>query len=392
MYFVIKIFLLLVFLFILILLILSIYFVKKLLKDKINSVKFTIEDGLKKGEFGSNLLKYKKIHFYYKSDFGYKIYGQIFPGNINRVIFFVHGVTWTLYGMYKYILPFINNNWTCVLIDLKGHGKSGSFFPTYGYLEKKDLAKLINYIVESFKYCEHIFKNNKVLNNEENYNSKLKKIDKEIKRKESNKITRFIKKEELFFKKLNVFFDKELFIYDIFDKDKFYNILKNFSFDDYTSNKKICFGIFGESMGASIAAQTINYLIYKPNFIILDSVFSSLRELALFNLKKTLKIKLFVNLIYFISRIIIKLIAGFDIEKIFPQNDLTKEDVPLLMIHSKYDTLVPSFMPYRIYRKRIKKSLVTYLEFFDSKEHARSIYNDENRYWDSIFDFISKFY
>ncbi len=122
-----------------ILILVSLYYTLFLIPLKKNSTKFTIEYGLNKNEFTENELKGNRIDFSFKSRFGYLIKGKIFINNINKIVIFSHGLTWTLYGMYKYMIPFLQREYTCVLIDSKGHGESSGGFPTYGYYEKYDL-------------------------------------------------------------------------------------------------------------------------------------------------------------------------------------------------------------------------------------------------------------
>ena len=127
--------------------IISLYFTFILLPIKKYSTKFTIEDGLKKSEFTEDELEKDKVDFSFVSRFGYIIKGQIFINNINKIVIFSHGVTWTLYGMYKYMIPFLQRDFTCVLIDSKGHGQSSGGFPAYGYYEKYDLYDCYQYLL-----------------------------------------------------------------------------------------------------------------------------------------------------------------------------------------------------------------------------------------------------
>ncbi|AEJ20615.1 alpha/beta hydrolase [Gracilinema caldarium] len=66
---------------------------------------------------------------------------------------FVHGITWTRYGMLKYMQPFIDRGWHVVAIDLAGHGDSpggNKSVPAYGYHEKHDIGAVVNWARDRF--------------------------------------------------------------------------------------------------------------------------------------------------------------------------------------------------------------------------------------------------
>lgn len=61
---------------------------------------------------------------------------------------FVHGITWTRYGMLKYMRPFVDAGWHVVAPDLPGHGGSpqGTIAaPAFGYEEKHDLGAAVDW-------------------------------------------------------------------------------------------------------------------------------------------------------------------------------------------------------------------------------------------------------
>lgn len=66
---------------------------------------------------------------------------------------FVHGITWTRYGMLKYMKPFMDRGWHVVAVDLPGHGDSPpgtKSVPAYGYHEKYDIDAVVNWARDRF--------------------------------------------------------------------------------------------------------------------------------------------------------------------------------------------------------------------------------------------------
>lgn len=66
---------------------------------------------------------------------------------------FVHGITWTRYGMLKYMRAFVARGWNVAAIDLAGHGETRApkkFCPSYGYYEKEDVAAALSELRKLF--------------------------------------------------------------------------------------------------------------------------------------------------------------------------------------------------------------------------------------------------
>lgn len=69
------------------------------------------------------------------------------------IAIFVHGITWTRYGMFKYMGPFIEQGWYVLAVDLPGHGDSpvgSKTVPSYGYHEKYDIDAVVDWARSRF--------------------------------------------------------------------------------------------------------------------------------------------------------------------------------------------------------------------------------------------------
>ncbi|MCA1949949.1 MAG: alpha/beta hydrolase [Treponema sp.] len=69
------------------------------------------------------------------------------------IAIFVHGITWTRYGMFKYMGPFIEQGWHVLAVDLPGHGDSpvgSKTVPSYGYHEKYDIDAVVDWARSRF--------------------------------------------------------------------------------------------------------------------------------------------------------------------------------------------------------------------------------------------------
>lgn len=118
---------------------------------------FTRSHGLENGEFTQDFLDQDWIDFEVQSLQGYRISGNYLVSKNSLpaapTALFVHGITWTRYGMYKYMQPFFMNGWNVASIDLAGHGKTQAprrYFPSFGYYEKFDVKSAVEFLKTRF--------------------------------------------------------------------------------------------------------------------------------------------------------------------------------------------------------------------------------------------------
>ena len=145
----INIFLIIVFIFILIQFV-AVYISYRLFFPKKVSTEFTIQDEIEKGEITDDFLKINKENFILKSDMNYDLSGFCIKGKSNNTVIFCHGIAWTKYGCIKYMYSFIKKGWNIIAYDHRGCGESGGEGPSYGYYEKYDLEKVIQFANDKF--------------------------------------------------------------------------------------------------------------------------------------------------------------------------------------------------------------------------------------------------
>lgn len=119
-----------------------------LFHPRFKSTEYTKRNGLEKGEFDEAFLHLPWQKLSAESPFGYRIEGSCLVGNSISAptALFIHGITWTRIGAYKYMKPFVRRGWNVAAIDLAGHGESrapGKYGPSYGYYEKFDIAAAV---------------------------------------------------------------------------------------------------------------------------------------------------------------------------------------------------------------------------------------------------------
>ena len=121
------------------------------------SSEFTRAYGLEKAEFSQEFLEKPWIEFEIPSPQGYSISGNYLASMTGApsapTALFIHGITWTRYGMYKYIQPFFKHGWNVASIDLAGHGKTSAprrYYPSFGYYEKFDVKAAVEYLKSIF--------------------------------------------------------------------------------------------------------------------------------------------------------------------------------------------------------------------------------------------------
>ncbi len=112
-------------------------------RPKCKSLEFTKQSSLERGEFDESFLNLDWQEWSFASPHGYTLRGQYLRGRKDApAALFVHGITWSRYGMVKYMRPFIERGWNVAAFDLAGHGASMAprrFYPSYGFYEKYDV-------------------------------------------------------------------------------------------------------------------------------------------------------------------------------------------------------------------------------------------------------------
>lgn len=79
---------------------------------------------------------------------GYELFAYWIPSKeSNKTIIFVHGITYTLYGGIKYMMPFIKKGYNVLLYDHRNHGRSGGNLTTFGFYEKLDLMCVVDEVL-----------------------------------------------------------------------------------------------------------------------------------------------------------------------------------------------------------------------------------------------------
>lgn len=123
------------------------YFARLIVYPHVFPVQYTYdherEEGkIKEPDFG-NLPK-QEIRL--KSPFGYDLFGIYIPNQASsRTVVMAHGITWSLYGMVKYMWMFWNRGFNVLLYDHRNHGRSGGKNTTFGFYEKHDLKVMVDW-------------------------------------------------------------------------------------------------------------------------------------------------------------------------------------------------------------------------------------------------------
>lgn len=131
------------------------------------------------------------------------------------------------------------------------------------------------------------------------------------------------------------------------------------------------FGIYGESMGGAIAIRVAERI--KPTFLISYAAYNTI--LQLFNDHSKNKAKYFMPMIDFVAH----LKTGARLKKINGEKSIRGVDCPILLMHSKADTLIPVTHEKKLYEAAVSAEKDVREYIFEASKHTRSfsIYPDE---------------
>lgn len=110
----------------------------------------TFQEQYDRGEIPEAFLKNNRQIFRTPSDYGYDISGFYFQGSNKKTVIFCHGIAWTKYGMAKYLKPFFDEGWNILLYDHRSAGETGGKYPSFGFYEKNDLGKVVEFARKKF--------------------------------------------------------------------------------------------------------------------------------------------------------------------------------------------------------------------------------------------------
>jgi len=117
-------------------------------KTKTHAVSRALE--IEKGDIDETFVDYiesTKQEIEIDTGEGYSIYAWWLPQkDAKYTIVFSHGITCNLYHSIKYMKPFYEWGFNVLLFDQKNHGKSGGKYTTFGYEEREDLVKIVDWV------------------------------------------------------------------------------------------------------------------------------------------------------------------------------------------------------------------------------------------------------
>ncbi|MGL1891752.1 MAG: alpha/beta hydrolase [Spirochaetaceae bacterium] len=132
---------------------LGFYFSGKVINIKVRDMDVSFNKLIRSGEFTSEQFnKLNKENISIKSDYGYQLNGFYITKNktkTDKVMVISHGVGNNIYYSVKYALLFLAEGFDVVIYDHRRHGNTLGKFSTYGYHEKHDLEKIIQYVKTS---------------------------------------------------------------------------------------------------------------------------------------------------------------------------------------------------------------------------------------------------
>lgn len=124
------------------------YFSKIILYPNVHKYDETFDTEIKNGNLNKEyFINLKKEEIFIDSDFGYKLHAIYFPnGESKKTVVICHGYTSSLFGSIKYMKIYYKRGFNVLIYDHRYHGKSGGENCTFGYYEKYDLKKVIDFI------------------------------------------------------------------------------------------------------------------------------------------------------------------------------------------------------------------------------------------------------
>ena len=143
--------------------------------------------------------------------------------------------------------------------------------------------------------------------------------------------------------------------------------------------------LFGISMGGNTVANVSDKVPTQVICIIDDCGFTSCYEQFRFMMKEQFHIPQFF---LFFANIINIMVCHFSFKDIDARACLKKSRVPVLFIHGKEDSFVPTYMGLENYEACGSQKDI---KIYEGAEHARSLFTHQEEYKRSVLDFLAKY-
>ena len=134
-------------LFLIIMLVIGAYMNYQIMNPKTWTHKDAFQHELENGLIDKETyITYNKEVVTLTSDHKYKLYGEYYSIGSDKTVILCHGYGYNMIGSIKYIKLFRELGFNTLIYDHRYHGKSGGKSVTFGYIEKRDLSKWVDWI------------------------------------------------------------------------------------------------------------------------------------------------------------------------------------------------------------------------------------------------------
>lgn len=126
------------------------YFARIMIYPRVHPYQYTYDHEREEGKITEpDFSDLPKQEIRLRSPFGYELFGLYIPQKgATRTVVLAHGITWSLYGMVKYMWMFHRRGFNLLLYDHRNHGRSGGKNTTFGFYEKHDLKVMVDWAFE----------------------------------------------------------------------------------------------------------------------------------------------------------------------------------------------------------------------------------------------------
>ncbi|MBN2879052.1 MAG: alpha/beta hydrolase [Clostridia bacterium] len=141
-------------------------------------------------------------------------------------------------------------------------------------------------------------------------------------------------------------------------------------------------GMIGESMGAGILMQALS--LEKVDFIIEDCGYSSFGGEIKHRFRRNKYVPLYPT--YYITRFLVLIMAGYDMEKVSPVEAIKHVDIPIMIVHGEEDDYVPFYMASILYDNINSDKKAFYVA--EGSKHALAYEDHQQEYPQRVQEFL----